>query len=183
MTSWSSSGWYTQTLLYGLLGTTQTGNPTLCAFNASGTYTNDQYMYLSLVNSTPNNYATPVNYNGTSTNLAWVNTDEVTSVSNWPTGGVQLSVADAGSGVNSYMAQDLSGPFGLEYTWGNSLSIASTTLSGVYGCIIYYHGISAPVSKPMMLALNFGGTAYNTVSGTFGITPSGSGLSVLTLTA
>ena len=180
--AWTSSGWYTQTILYSLLGTSMTGSPSTIAFNASGTYTNDTYMYLSLVNNTPSNYATPVNYNGTSTNLAWVNTDEVTGTG-WSSGGVELATAAASSSsVQSFAELALSGPYGIEYTWQNALSVPSTTLSSIYGFIIYFHGISAPVSKPMMLAI-YVGTGYSTVSGTLGITPSGSGLSQITLTA
>lgn len=178
MTSWSQSGWYTATLLQSLTGVTQSGNPTLVNLvGSSGSVST--YMYLSLLSSAPTAYTTPVAYDDAS--AAWVNTDEVTGT-NWSTGGVELYTAYAGSDVVPTLTQTGSQPYSLTYSWTNPLSVSSTTIStAIYGCIIYYHGISAPVSKPCLLALYFG-TGYTTVSGTFGITPSGSGLSVLTLT-
>ena len=65
-------------------------------------------------------------------------------------------------------------------SWTNPLAVSGTTLTGAGGCIIYAHPLTSP-SIPMVLSLCFG-SAYSTVNGVFGITPSGSGLSQLTLT-
>lgn len=178
MTTFSKSGWYTQSLLYSMLGTVQTGTPT--AMSLTGT-TTDNNMYLSLHNSSGTDYATELATGGATTTTAWVNTNEVTGTG-WATGGVELGTAASGSSVTTTFVQGGAGPFYLQYGWTNPLAVTGTTLTGIYGCIIYWHGITAPVSKPMLLVLCFG-TAYNTVAGTFGITPSGSGLSQLTLTA
>jgi hypothetical protein len=178
--AYAKSAWYTQSLLYALTGATMTGSPTTMTWPVGSG--NDQYQYLSLHSSSGTDYTTgELQYGAATTTIAWVNTNEITGTG-WATGGVQLSTAAAGSSVASTFSQFGSGPYGLEYNWANPLSVASTTLTGVYGCIMYWHGITAPVSKPMFLELCFG-SAYNTVAGTFGITPSGSGLSQLTLTA
>jgi hypothetical protein len=178
--AYAKSAWYTQSLLYALTGATMTGSPAAMTWPVGSG--NDQYQYISLHNSSGSDYAVELAYGGVTTAVAWVNTNEVTGTG-WVTGGVQLSVAAAGAtSVASTFTQFGSGPYGLEYNWANPLSVASTTLTGVYGCLLYWHGITAPVSKPMFLDLCFG-AAYNTVAGTFGITPSGSGLSQLTLTA
>jgi hypothetical protein len=177
---YAKSAWYTQSLLYALTGAAMTGSPSTMTWPVGSG--NDQYQYLSLHSSSGTDYTTgELQYGAATTTIAWVNTNEITGTG-WATGGVQLSTAAAGSSVASTFSQFGSGPYGLEYNWANPLSVASTTLTGVYGCIMYWHGITAPVSKPMFLELCFG-SAYNTVAGTFGITPSGSGLSQLTLTA
>jgi hypothetical protein len=172
MANWSSSGWYTDSLLAALTAVSQTGG----TLSLTG---QDSSEYLSLVNQTATQYTAPVAYGSSSP--AWVNTNEVTGTG-WATGGVQLSTAAAGGSVSDSFTQTGSGPYTLTYTWGSNLSVTGTTLTGVYGFIIYNHAISSPVSKPCILAI-YVGTGYNTVAGTFGITPSGTGLSVLTLTA
>lgn len=174
MAVWSSSGssgFYLNTLIAGLTAVGQTGTPTAVNIDA---YSNQ---YLSLCLGTTTNYAAPVAYG--SATPAWVNTTECTGTG-WASGGVPLT----GNGVTGASSTITgSGPYVLTYTWAGALSVASTTLSNIYGAIVYFQAISAPVSKPCLLGLYFGSTAYNTVAGTFGITPSGSGLAALTLTA
>jgi hypothetical protein len=167
-----SSGLYVATVIAGLTAQAQTGTPS--AINI-GSYANQS---ISLLLGTVTNYATPVNYGAASP--AWVNTFECTGTG-WATGGVALT----GNGVTAAPSTITgSGPFVLTYTWTGALSVASTTLSGIYGAIVYFPSISAGLcSKPCLLGLCFGTTAYNTVAGTFGITPSGTGLAALTLTA
>jgi hypothetical protein len=155
-----------------------TGTPTTMTWPAAST--NDTHQFLSLHSSSGTDYSGELAYGGATTAIAWVNTNEVTGT-NWATGGVELGTAASGGSVTSTFSQTGSGPYSLTYTWASGLAVANTTLTGVYGCIMYWSAITAPVDLPMFLELCFG-TAYATVAGTFGITPSGSGLSVLTLT-
>jgi hypothetical protein len=174
MANWSSSGFYVATIIAGLTAAVQTGTPTAININTSA------QQNLSLVNQTATQYTSPVAYGAA--NPAWVNTNEVTGTG-WATGGVLLSTAFTGSDVVPTSTVTGSGPYVLTYNWTHALSVASTTLTGIYGCIIYYPNITAGIAaKPPLLALYFG-TGYNTVAGTFGITPSGSGLAALTITA
>ena len=176
--AYAKSAWYTQSLLYALEGTTMTGLPTTMIWPAASTY--DVRQSLSLHSASGNDYSGELAYGGATTAIAWVDTNEVTGT-NWATGGVVLSTAASGGAVDSSFSQTGSGPYALTYTWASGLAVANTTLTGVYGCILYWNDMSAPVVNPMFLELCFG-TAYATVAGTFGITPSGTGLSVLTLT-
>jgi hypothetical protein len=175
--AWSSSGnsgFFANTLIAGLIATAQTGTPTAVNINSSA------QQNLSLLSGSTVSYSAPVAYGSASP--AWVNTDEITGTG-WSTGGVLLSTAFSGADVVPTSTITGSGPYVLTYSWTHGLSVASTTLTGIYGCLIYFPNITAPVSKPELLALYFGSTAYNTVAGTFGITPSGSGLAALTVTA
>ena len=176
--AYSKSGWFVQTLLMSFTQTTQTGVPTSLNF---ATNANDANMKLSLLNSSPTDYTAPVN-TASATLGVWTNTDEVTGTG-WATGGVALSTAAAGStDVSQTLTNPATTPGNLVFTWANPLSVTGTTLTNVNGFIIYYPSITAPLNKPELLTI-FVGVGYNTVTGTFGITPSGSGLSVLTLTA
>jgi hypothetical protein len=173
--AFTKSGWYTQALLYQLLGTAMTGG----TLNMTG---NDANNKISLHSSSGNDYAVELATGGATSAIAWVSTNEVTGTG-WLTGGVTLSTAASGStSVVTTFAQGGSGPYYLQYSWTNPLAVSGTTLTGVYGSILYSNAITAPVAKPMLLLLCFG-AAYSTVSGVFGITPSGSGLSQITLTA
>ena len=103
------------------------------------------------------------------------------SPSAWPSGGVSLhTAAAAGASVTPTVTLGGSSPYYVQYTWTNPLAVAGTSLTGAGGCIIYAKPLSVP-NIPMVLSLCFG-SAYSTVNGVFGITPSGSGLSQLTLT-
>lgn len=174
MANWSSSGFYINTVIAALTSVAQTGG-TLSPLNINSSANQN----LSLVNQTAVQYTSPVAYGASSP--AWVNTNEVAGTG-WSTGGVLLSTAFAGADVVPTTTITGSGPYVLTYSWTHGLSVTGTTLTGIYGCIIYYPNPTSPVAKPELLALYFG-TGYNTVAGTFGITPSGSGLAALTLTA
>ena len=76
-----ASGWFTQTLLYSLLGTTQTGTPTSIVLTGA-----DANLKLSLLNASPTSYVAPIN-TVSATLGVWANTDEVTGTG-WATGGV-----------------------------------------------------------------------------------------------
>jgi len=83
----------------------------------------------------------------------------------WPAGGVALSTPalTGGSGNLKFDAADV--------------SVASTTLAGAYGCLIY----DSTVSSRAIIAVYFGGS-YSTSNGTWGITWDSTGIAVIDLT-
>jgi hypothetical protein len=168
----TKSGWYTNTMLAALLATAQTGTGGL---NYSlATWKVSLLTYASVTDG-----ASPVQFQ--TVTQAWVNTFENTGTG-WVTTGVLLSAAATGStSVVPAVTLFGSSPYGIQYTWTNPLSVAGTTLTNAGGMIIYADPLSAPIVKPMVLAIAFG-AAYSTVAGVFGVTPSGSGLSQITLT-
>ncbi len=178
-----TSGWYVQTLLMSFTQTTQTGTPTTLNF---ATNANDANMKIALYGSGATQYTAPLNV-ASATLGVWTaaGVEVVSSAGNWTSsGGITLSTAAASStDVSQTLTNPATTPANLLFTWANPLSVATTTFTGVYGCIIYFQSITAPLTKPALIEIYFGGAGYNTVSGTFGITPSGSGLSVLTLSA
>ncbi len=91
-------------------------------------------------------------------NVAPWNSGEATGT-NWPTGGVALSLSGAGLTAQT-------GGY-LRFAAGN-VSVASTTISdGVYGCLIYAQALSPAAA---LCAVYFGGSGYTTSDSTFGIT-------------
>lgn len=177
----TKSGFYVQSIIYTVSGTAITGGAATQLLVGQ-----DTQNYISLYGNSLSDYTGVLNTGATTTGIAWAGGSGTPNYeifgTGWATGGVQLSVAANGGPVGTAVTLTGSGPFVMTYTWAtNPLSITGTTLTGVYGCIIYNHSATSPVTKPMILQLCFG-AAYNTVSGTFGITPSGSGLSQLTLT-
>lgn len=87
----------------------------------------------------------------------WVTANEV-SGTNWAAGGVALttpiiSALGAVAGRTTYSAANV--------------SVATTTLSGAVGCLIYDATLAA---KGGISAIWFGGSSYTTTAGTFGIT-------------
>ena len=179
----TKSGWYTQSLLYILQGTVMTGGTTPMVIASAGM---DSQNYISLIGNGGTDYTAILNTTAAGASIAWAGGSGSPNYeifgTGWATGGIALSAAAAGStSVTTTCVQTGAGPGLLTYSWTNPLSVTGTTLTGVYGFIIYNHAATAPVTKPMILLI-YVGTGYNTVSGTFGITPSGSGLSQLTLT-
>src|ERR1035441_869498 len=178
--AYAKSGWYTNTILQMLeaISTTGTGGLNL---------TLDTWYVSLLTYNSVTDGSSPVQFQ--TTTQVWVPTFENiggsgggASPSAWPTGGIQLHVAAASAGsVTPTVTLGGSSPYYVQYSWTNPLAVSGTTLTGAGGCIIYAFPLSAPVSKLMVLSLAFG-SAYSTVNGQFGITPSGSGLSQLTLT-
>ena len=92
-------------------------------------------------------------------------TYEVTGT-NWLAGGVALT---------SPTCTLVSG-IGVQIAAGN-VSVASTTLSSVYACLVYDNTLSP---KAAMILVDFGQN-YATTNGTFGITWSGSGIAQIQL--
>ena len=169
--AYAKSGWYTNTILAALEATGQTGTGGL-------NLTLDTWYVSLLTYASVTDGSSPVQFQ--TTTQAWVNTFENTGTG-WATGGVQLHVAAAaGASVTPTVTLGGSSPYYVQYSWTNPLAVAGTSLTGAGGCIIYAKPLSVP-NTPMVLSLCFG-AAYSTVNGVFGITPSGSGLSQLTLT-
>ena len=111
------------------------------------------YVALYGASVTPNVDTDPQSYN-----VAPWNTGEVTGT-NWPSGGVSLSLSGAG-------LTHQSGGF-LEFQAGN-VSVATTTIStAVYGCLIYAETLSPQAA---LCAVYFGGSGYTTSASPFGIT-------------
>lgn len=179
--AYSKSGWFVQTLLHVFGNTTESGTPTLIAPLASAT--NDTNMKIALVSSACTDYTAPVNTTSATLGV-WTPTYEVTGTG-WVTTGIAMSSAAAGStSVVSTLAIGGAGPSYLQYSWTNPVSVASTTIAtAIYGFILYFPNITAPLSKPELLTIYVGGSGgYTTTNGTLQITPSGSGLSQLTVT-
>jgi hypothetical protein len=171
--AWTKSGLYVHTLVDLFTAVSLTGgqlNLTLATYK------------IALHNSTNTDGSSPINFS-TATS-GWVNTNEV-SGTGWAAGGVLLSAAASGGGsVTPTFAEGTAGS--LRYNWTSALSVASTTLNtsgGPFGCIIYADPVSSPadMAKAMILAICFG-AAYPTNNGTFGITPSGTGLCEIDIT-
>jgi hypothetical protein len=170
--AYTKSGWYTNTILAMLEATSTTGT--------GGLNLSLDTWYVSLLTyASVTDGSSPVQFQ--TTTQTWVNTFENTGTG-WVTTGVSLhTAAAAGASVTPTVTLGGASPYYVQYTWTNPLAVSGTTLTGAGGCIIYAQPLSAPISKPMVLSLCFG-SAYSTVNGVFGITPSGSGLSQLTLT-
>jgi|SRR5882757_1120748 len=128
---------------------------------------------IALISNSASDGVAPINFSATT--VGWANTNEV-SGTGWATGGVLLSAAAAGAtSVVPTVAEGTTGS--LRYNWTSSLSVASTTLVAAVGAIIYLDSITAPADlvDAMFLFIYFGG-AFTTTAGTFGITPSATGL-------
>src|ERR1035441_298891 len=170
--AYAKSGWYTNTILAMLEATSTTGTGGL-------NLTLDTWYVSLLTYASVTDGSSPVQFQ--TTTQTWVNTFENTGTG-WATTGVSLhTAAAAGASVPPTVTLGGASPYYVQYTWTNPLAVPGTSLTGAGGCIIYAQPLSAPISKPMVLSLAFG-SAYSTVNGVFGITPSVSGLSQLTLT-
>ena len=90
----------------------------------------------------------------------WTTSNEVTGT-NWATGGINLSTGSYGPTVTEFPSKTLM------WDMTNDVAVASTTITGAYGCYIYAAGQSP---KASIIGIWFGGTGYSTVSGTFAIT-------------
>lgn len=88
----------------------------------------------------------------------------------WATGGIALAgtTYTAATGTVTWDATDI--------------SEASTTLTNAYGCLIYANAMTTPVADQGIMAVYFGGSAYNTIAGTFAINWNASGIRYSDLT-
>jgi hypothetical protein len=114
----------------------------------------------SLINNTQVFPGTTTSMQADADPATWATTNEVTGT-NWATGGVALT-----SVTNTLTTPNL------VLSAGN-VSVATTTLAGVVGCVLYDTTLSP---KPNLVLVYFGGTVYGTSAGTFAITWSGSGI-------
>lgn len=128
---------------------------------------------IALGSSSMTDGTAPLNFSATT--ATWANTNEV-SGTGWAAGGVLLSAAAAGAtSVVPTLAEGTTGSIRYDHT--NDVSVASTTLTGAAGCIIYLDSITAPTAliDAMMVAVAFG-ASYSTTAGTFGIQWSATGI-------
>lgn len=116
-----------------------------------------------------NNSVTP-DFDASSANTAygagtWAS-NEVTGTG-WSAGGVALT------------ANDLTGasPAAGQVKWdAGDVNESGTTLSNIYGCLIYDDTIASPVADQGLVAVYFSAGPYNTVNGTLTITWDSNGI-------
>ncbi len=144
--AWTSSYIVPSTLAAGLTGAASVN---------LGTSATDVYVALFGSGTTPNVDGDPQYYGDS----IWTSGNECTGT-NWVAGGYALSLTGAG-------LTHQSGGF-MEFQAGN-VSQASTTIStAVYGCLLYFQGMSP---HPLAIcAVYFGGSGYTTSGTPFGIT-------------
>lgn len=104
-------------------------------------------------------------YNGSG--ATWVVANEV-STTGWAAGGVVLATNDitkVAGGIVKFDGDD-------------TASAAGTTMSSIYGCLVYADGVAAPANSvdQGVVAVYFGGTAYSVTNGTFTIQWNASGI-------
>jgi hypothetical protein len=143
--AWSTSYIVPSTLVAGLTGTSMN----------LGSGASNVYCALFGTSTAPNVDGDPQYYGDS----IWTSGNECTGT-NWAAGGVALSLT--GNGLTHQ-----TGGF-MEFQAGN-FSVANTTIStGVYGCLLYFHGMSP---NPLAIcAVYFGGSGYTTSGTPFGIT-------------
>jgi hypothetical protein len=103
----------------------------------------------------------------------WTTTNEVTGT-NWSSGGINLSTGSYGPTVTQSPSKTLM------WDMTNNVAVASTTITGAYGCYIYANGLSP---KAKIIGVWFGGTGYSTVAGTFAITWNTLGVATIQMAA
>jgi len=136
---------------------------------------------IALHNNSLTQGTAPIDYSAVDT--TWANTNEVTGTG-WnggASGGHLLSAAAVGSTSTApTLAEGTAGS--LRYDMGD-VSVASTTLTGVRGCIIYADNVTAPadLADAMAVAVTFGAD-FATVNGTSGIQWSATGVFEIDLT-
>lgn len=67
------------------------------------------------------------------------------------------------------------------YYDADDVSRTSTTLSGVYGCLIWDDGVATPTADALIALVYFGASPYSTVNGTFAINWSTSPSAIFTI--
>lgn len=147
--AWANSGLYASTLAASLTGTA----------NAPAWNSTANKFYLTN-NSEVTNYAAAL------ASAIYSGTNEVTGTG-WASGGIAVSALAAGS-TSMAPTTTVSGTSPVLMVWGmtSSLSVASTTLSSIYGGYFY----NTVTTNYKIIGIYFGGTAYATVAGTFAVT-------------
>jgi hypothetical protein len=160
--AWTTQGLYPQFWKDMVIGTSwTTGTPDLDT--ATG-------WKLALHSDSVVDGSSPVNFQ--STTPAWANTAEV-SGTGWTATGISLTTIAGGSSATPTVAVAAGGLLVYDHT--NDVSVPSTTLTGVKGCIIYFDTATAPYADPCLVAVNFG-SSFSTSNGTFAITWNASGI-------
>jgi len=167
--AFSASGLYVFTVQSQMLGTSVTGGPINPA-TATG-------WKLALHSDSLTQGTAPINYDATSP--VWANTNEV-SGTGWTAGGISLTTIAAGGSATPTLTISTGT---LVYDHTNDVSVVSTTLTAVRGCIIYFDNATAPAAlvDAMFVAVTFGSN-YSTSNGTFGITWDATGIARIDLT-
>lgn len=161
--AWTSgvgqSGVYVNTIIELLKQTTTAGNTT-GLLNASHK--------IALHNSASLNAGvSPLNWD-VAAPVTWVNTGEV-SGTGWAAGGLTFTAAGMGTPTLTVS------PSGSLMYDAADVSVASTTLTGVRGCILYMDPITATLTDAMIVAVCFGAD-FATSNGTLGISWAASGI-------
>ena len=159
--AWGGSGIFTQTILDILDQTTAMD------LSGAGVSTFDVALFNSSVTPAYDAAATAVAFGGGT----WTTGNEVTGTG-WSTGGVALT------GVGLTKASPAAGQ--LKWDAGN-VTETGTTLSNIYGCLIYADSITTPVADQGLVAVQFSGAPYSTTSGTLTITWDTNGIFYLDL--
>ena len=149
--AWSASGLFGQTLMDILANTTAID-------------LNSDDFYIALYN----NSVTP-NYSASAATVAfgtgtWSG-NEVFGTG-WSTGGVSLGA------ISFTLDQPAAGQFFFDSA---NVSQPTTTLSNIYGCMVYDQTIATPVADQGLFAVMFSGAPYSTTAGTLTITVDTSG--------
>jgi hypothetical protein len=100
----------------------------------------------------------------------WVVANEVDDGTNWDTGGEPLTTPTSTFSTNVYTFDAVDTPQGG----------ATTTLAGVFGCLVYDDTVTTPVADQGVCYNYFGGS-QSVTAGTFTIVWNGSGIFTLTL--
>lgn len=168
--AWTKSGLYVTTLNEIFKQTSVTGGP-IDLDTATG-------WKIALHSNSLTDGSAPINFSATT--VTWANTNEV-SGTGWAAGGVTLSTAAAGgTSTAPTVAEGTAGSVRYDM---NDVSVASTTLTAVRGCIIYFDNATAPSAliDAMLIAVTFGAD-YSTSAGTLGIQWSATGLTEIDVT-
>lgn len=157
--AWTASGLYAYPLAQ-ILGTPAT----TFGWNAA---TNK--MYLTGVGDTPA-------YSQALASAIYSSANEVHDSSAWPATGVAFSALATG-GTTLGGGFSVTGTTVMNWT-ANSVSVASTTLTGAYGGFMY---TTTAAANYKIIGIWFGGTGYSTVSGTFAVTWAGGIIAAITV--
>lgn len=168
--TWTKSGLYVGTMTALLKQTALTGETR--GIGVFLTTTNK----IALHSNSLTDGTAPINFSAATP--TWANTSEV-SGTGWAAGGVALSAAASG-GTSTSPTLTESPTGSIMYDMAD-VSVASTTLTNLHGCIIYSDAITAVIADAMVIGVTFGAD-YSTVSGTLTITWDALGVCAIDIT-
>jgi hypothetical protein len=99
----------------------------------------------------------------------WVTGGELTNSSNWPAGGIALTSVTSTSSTDAIVFDAADTPS----------TTSATTLSGVFGCLVYDDTLTTPVAK-QGFSYNYFGGSNSVTSGLFTVVWSANGIGKLT---